>query len=275
MTGEDGAESLDALFAGLPEDGRRTLEQIGMGLPELRRMAAQDGGMVRVRGVLSEFTARQEARHPGDDEGPPERAAVQPWALLFAAAVVGVALTALGTLLIHETAVLVGVVCGLGVLFTALRTRASRGGLALRWITVAAYAALVLTVSFNTQQWYLKVRGAEQTVTIAAPLHQWTHGTRETYCRVRLGDGSVHRVLDNREKCADRAGLDGTAVVDPAGHYRPFLGTRSDIGGRAGVFAALGAAAALILAPVAAVVLGRRRPRTGHPRAGLAGGTNA
>ncbi|MFD0069003.1 hypothetical protein ACFV99_17685 [Streptomyces sp. NPDC059944] len=275
MTGRDGEESIDALFAGLPEDGRRTLEQIGMGLPELRRMAAQDGGTARVRGVLSEFTAQQEPRRPGDDEGPPVRAAVRPWALLLAVAVAGVVLTALLTPVIHETAVLVGVGCGLAVLFTALRTRESRGGLALRWITVAAYAALVLTVSFNIQQWYLKARGAEQTVTIAAPLHQWAHGTRETYCRVRLSDGSVHQVLDNREKCADRVGLDDTAVVDPAGHYRPFLGTRSDIGGTAGAIAALGAAAVLILAPVSAVVLGRRGPRTGLPRAGRTGGPGA
>ncbi|MEV8036612.1 hypothetical protein [Streptomyces sp. NPDC086182] len=258
-------ESVDDLFARLPEDGRRTLEQIGMGLPELRRMAARDGGMRQVRGVLSEFTTEPDPRRPGDDEGPAERVAVRPWALLFVAAVTGVVLTELSTLALHETALLVGAVCGAGVLFAAFRTRESRGGLALRWITVTAYVVLVLAGSFGTQQWYLRLRGAEQPVTIAEPLHQWTHGTRETYCRVRLWDGSVRQVLGNRENCADRVGLKDTAVVDTAGHYRPFLGTKADIGGTLGGFVALGATAVLILAPAGAVALGRR-PRTDRPR---------
>ncbi|MET8098268.1 hypothetical protein ABZV29_17565 [Streptomyces sp. NPDC005236] len=263
--------SVDDLFAQLPEDGRRTLEQIGMGPQELRRMAARDGGMRRVRGVLSEFTTDPRPRRPGDDEGPRARGAVLPWVLMFLAAVAGLVLTELSTLVLYETAFLVGAVWGLCVLFAAFRTRESRGGPALRWITVAAYAALVFAGSFGTQQWYLRLRGAEQRVTIAAPLHQWAHGTRETYCRVRLRDGSVRRVLGNRENCADRAGLRDTAVVDPAGHYRPFLGTRSEIGGTAGVIVALGAAAVLVLAPVGAVVLGRGS-RTRQPRAERTGG---
>lgn len=264
-------ESVDDLFARLPEDGRRTLEQIGMGLPELRRMAAGDGGMPKVRAVLSEFTSASRPRRPGDDEGPAQRTAVRPWVVLFLSALAGVVLTEASTLVLGETALLVGVVCGLGVLFAALRTRASRGGLVLRWITVAAYAVLVAAGSFGTQQWYLRLRGAEQPVTIVRPLHQWTHGTRETYCRVRLQDGSVRQVLGNREKCADRAGLRDTAVVDPVGHYRPFLGTRSEIGGTAGAVVALGGAAVLILAPACAVVLGRAQ-RSGEPGGERTGG---
>jgi hypothetical protein len=258
----DEEESVDDLFARLPEDGRRTLEQIGMGLPELRRMAARDGGMRQVRGVLSEFNVDPSPRRPGDDEGPAERAAVRPWVLLFVAAVAGVVLTELSTLVLHETALLVGAVWGLAVLFAAFRTRESRGGLALRWITVAAYVALVIAGSFGTQQWYLRLRGVEQPVTIATPLHQWAHGTQETYCRVRLRDGSVRRVLGDRKDCADRVGLRDTAVVDPAGHYRPFLGTGSEIGGTAGAVVALSAAALLALAPAGAVALGRtQRPK--------------
>ncbi|MFJ6837459.1 hypothetical protein [Streptomyces sp. NPDC091209] len=264
-------ESVDDLFARLPEDGRRALEQVGMGLPELRRMAARDGGMRQVRGVLSEFTVKSSPRRPGDDEGPEERAAVRPWALLFVAAVAGVVLTELSTLVLHETALLVGAVWGLAVLFAAFRTRESRGGLVLRWITVAAYAVLVIAGSFGTQQWYLSLRGVEQPVTIAEPLHQWTHGTRETYCRVRLRDGSVRRVLGNRENCADRVGLKDTAVVDPMGRYRPFLGTKAEIGGTAGGLAALGATAVLILAPASAVALGRG-PRIKRRRGERTGG---
>ncbi|MFI0967416.1 hypothetical protein ACH4S8_39410 [Streptomyces sp. NPDC021080] len=267
-------ESVDELFARLPEDGRRTLEQIRMGLPELRRMAAGDGGMRKVRAVLSEFTSEVRPRRPGDDEGPAQRTAVRPWVLLFVAALAGVVLTEVSTLVLHETALLVGAVCALGVLFAAFRTRESRGGLALRWITVAAYAVLVVAGSFGTQQWYLRLRGVEQPVTIVRPLHQWTHGTRETYCRVRLEDGSVHQVLGNRENCADRVGLGETAVVDPTGHYRPFLGTTSEIGGTAEAIAALGAAVVLILAPASAVALGRA-PRTGQPSGERTGGRTA
>ncbi|MFD5814901.1 hypothetical protein [Streptomyces sp. NPDC127038] len=263
-------ESVDELFARLPEDGRRTLEQVGMDLPELRRMAAGDGGMRKVRAVLSEFTSEPRSRRPGDDEGPARRTAVRPWLLLFAASLAGVVLTEVSTLALHETALLVGALCALGVVFVASRTRASRGGLVLRWITVAAYAVLVVDGSFGTQQWYLRLHGSEQRVTIVRPLHQWTHGTRETYCRVRLRDGSVHQVLGNRRDCADRTGLGDTAVVDPAGHYRPFLGTRSEIGGTAGAIVALGAAVVLILAPASAVALGRtsRNGRQGGERTG-------
>ncbi|MFF3452073.1 hypothetical protein ACFYXJ_33595 [Streptomyces sp. NPDC002667] len=264
-------ESVDDLFARLPEDGRRTLEQVGMDLPELRRMAAGDGGMRKVRAVLSEFTSEPRPRHPGDDEGPAQRTAVRPWVLLLAAALAGVVLTEVSTLVLHETALLVGAVCALGVVFVASRTRASRGGLVLRWITVAAYAVLVVDGSFGTQQWYLRLRGVEQRVTIVRPLHQWTHGTRETYCRVRLQDGSVHQVLGNRKDCAGRAGLRDTAVVDPAGHYRPFLGTRSEIGGTAGAVVALGAAVVLLLAPASAVALGRAS-RSGQPGGERTGG---
>jgi hypothetical protein len=266
--------SVDDLFARLPEDGRRTLEQIGMGLPELRRMAARDGGMRQVRGVLSEFTTEPDPRRPGDDEGPAERADVRPWALLLAAAVAGVVLTEFSTLALHETALLVGAVWGAVVLFAAFRTRESRGGLVLRWITVAAYVVLVIVGSFGTQQWYLRLRGVEQPVTIAEPLHQWTHGTRETYCRVRLRDGSVRQVLGNREDCADRVGLKDRAVVDTADHYRPFLGTKADIGGAPGGIVALGATAVLILAPASAVALGLG-PRAKRHRGERTGGVAA
>jgi len=251
--------SVDDLFAKLPEDGRRTLEQVGMGLPELRRIAAREDGMRRVRGILSEFTATSAPRRPGDDEGPARRAAMWPWIRLLLVAVAGVVVCELATPVLHKAAMLVGAVCGLGVLWAAFKTRESLGGLILRWITVAAYVVLILVGSFYTQQWYLRLRGVQQPVTIATPRHQWAHGTRETYCRVRLRDGSVHEVLSNRENCADRVGLKDTAVVDPAGHYLPFLGMKSDIGGTSGAVVALGAGAVLVLAPVGAVAVGRVR----------------
>ncbi|MFJ5289576.1 hypothetical protein [Streptomyces sp. NPDC088348] len=254
--------TVDDLFAELPEDGRRTLEEIGMGLPELRRIADGEGGMRRVRGVLSEFTAGADPRRPGDDEGPARRTAVWPWMRLLLAAVAGCVVCELSTLVLGSgLSLLVGVLCGVGVIFAALGTRVSHGGLVLRWLTVAAYFVLIFVASHTSQEWYLQLRGVEQTATITAPSHQWAHGTRQTHCRVRLRDGSVHQVFHNREDCAQRVGAKSTAVVDPSGHYLPFLGSKSDIGDTAETAVSLGAAAVLLLAPAGAAVIGRARPR--------------
>ena len=259
MASED-EPSVDDLFTELPADGRRALEEVGMGLPELRRVAAREDGMRQVRGILSEFTTTAHPpRRPGDDEGPARRTALMPWVRLLLVAVAGVVLCGLSTLLLHEAAVLVGAVCGLGVVWAAFKTRQSHGGLVLRWITVAAYVVLVVVGSFFSQQWYLRLSGVEQTATIATPRHQWEHGTQETYCRVRLRDGSVEDVLGNRQECAGRAGFENSVVADPSGHYRPFLGKKSEIGGTLGGAVAIGAGAVLILAPVSAMVSGRAR----------------
>lgn len=261
----DDERTVDDLFAELPEDGRRTLEQIGMGLPELRRMAAGEGGMRQVRGILSEFTAKADPRRPGDDEGPAQRTALWPWLRLSLAAVAGFVVSELSNVVLGGgLSLLVGVLCGVGVVVGALKTRESRGGLVLRWLTVAAYYVLIFVASHAGQEWYLQLRGVEQTVTIAAPSHQWAHGARQTYCRVRLPDGAVHEVLSNREDCADRVGAKSTAVVDPSGRYRPFLGPKSDIGDTVETAVSLGAAVVLVLAPAGAVALGRirRSPRT-------------
>jgi hypothetical protein len=254
--------TVDDLFAELPEDGRQTLEQIGMGLPELRRIAIGEGGMRKVRGILSEFTAKADPRRPGDDEGPAQRTAAWPWLRLLLAAVAGFIVCELSTLVLGVgLALLVGVLCGVGVISAALGTRESRGGLVLRWLTVAVYYVLIIVASYTAQEWYLQLRGVEQTVTITVPSHQWAHGTRQTYCRVRLQDGSVHQVFRNREDCADRIGAKSTAVVDPSGRYGPFLGSKSDIDDTVETAVSLAAASVLVLAPVSAAVIGRARPR--------------
>jgi hypothetical protein len=257
-------QTVDDLFAELPEDGRRTLEEIGMGLPELRRIAVGEGGMRKVRGILSEFTAKADPRRRGDDEGPAQRSAVWPWLRLLLAAVAGFVVCELASFVLGSAlSLMVGVLCGVGVIFAALGTRESHGGLVLRWLTVAAYYVLIFVASYTTQEWYLQLRGVETTVTITTPSHQWAHGTRQTYCQVRLPDGSVHKVFSNREDCADRVGAKTTAVVDPSDHYRPFLGSKSDIGDTFETAVSLGAAAVLVLAPAGAVALGRiRRARS-------------
>ncbi|MBW8799481.1 MAG: hypothetical protein JF597_39670 [Streptomyces sp.] len=249
--------SVDELFAELPEKWQRSLEEVGMGLPELRRIAAGPDGMRRVRTILAEFS------EAGPASRPPRMVyggatPVWPWARLLLVAVVSVAVCLLSSLFVGKAAAFVGLLLGLPVIRVAFKTRDSRGAPVARYVTAAAYLVLVLVGSYFANAWYLQLRGVEQTVTIATPTHQWTHGTRETYCRVRLRDGSVHEVVDNRENCADRIGQTTTAVVDPAGHYKPSLGTKSEMGGLLEGYVCLGAAVVLVLAPVTVVAVGRR-----------------
>ena len=249
--------SVDELFAELPEKWQRSLEEVGLGLPELRRIAAGRDGMRRVRTILAEFseaTSNPRPARAGYGGGIP----VWPWARLFLVAVVSAVVCLVCSLFIGKAAAFVGLLLGLPVFWMALKTRDSRGAPVARYVTAAAYLVLVLVGSYFANAWYLRMRGVEQTVTIAAPTRQWTHGTRETYCRVRLRDGSVHEVIDNKENCAGRIGQTTTAVVDPAGHYKPSLGGKSEIGGVVEGYICLGAAAVLLLAPVTVVVIGRR-----------------
>ncbi|MFD4504527.1 hypothetical protein [Streptomyces sp. NPDC058457] len=260
MASED-ERSVDELFAELPEKWQRSLEEVGLGLPELRRIAAGPDGTRRVRTILAEFSEATTNPRParagwtGYGGGTP----VWPWARLLLVAVVSVVVCLLSSLFIGKAAAFVGLLLGLPVFWVAFKTRDSRGAPVARYATAAAYLVLVLVGSYFANAWYLQLRGVEQTVTIATPTHQWTHGTRETYCRVRLRDGSVHEVIDNKENCADRVGQTTTAVIDPAGHYKPSLGTKSEIGGLLEGYVCLGAAVVLVLAPVTAVVMGRRK----------------
>ncbi|MFD8811192.1 hypothetical protein ACFV23_06825 [Streptomyces sp. NPDC059627] len=257
MASED-ERSVDELFAELPEKWQRSLEEVGMGLPELRRIAAGPDGMRRVRTILAEFSEATTSLRPartGFGGGTP----VWPWARLLLVAAVSVIVCLLSSLFIGKAAAFVGLLLGLPVIWVAFKTRDSRGAPVARYVTAAAYLVLVLVGSYFANAWYLQLRGVEQTVTIATPTHQWTHGTRETYCRVRLRDGSVHEVIDNKQNCADRVGQTTTAVVDPAGHYKPSLGTKSEIGGGLEGYVCLGAAVVLVLAPVTVVVMGRRK----------------
>ncbi|GGN85924.1 hypothetical protein GCM10011579_077180 [Streptomyces albiflavescens] len=249
--------SVDELFAQLPKEGQLALEQVGMGLLELRRIAAGEGGIRQVRGILSEFTTNSHPRRLGDDEGPTERSEVWPWMRLLLVAVAGVVICLLSTYLINSTALFVGWACAVPVAWALFKTRLSRGGLAARCLVGAAYIVLIWMGSYSADEWYLQVRGQETTVTYAKPHYSESHGARVTYCRVKLPDGSFREVFRNDKWCTDLVGSKTTAVVDPAGHYRPVLGHKSDVGGTVDGYVCLGAAAVLVLAPLTAAALGR------------------
>lgn len=262
--------SVDELFAALPQTSRRALEEAGLGLPELRRRAAEEGGMRRVLGVLSEFSVSSRPRR-FDGEGPLQWLDVWPWLRMFFVAVAGFAVCELLNPVMGALSLFVGLVFGVGVRVAGFGIDDSRRDVNLRRLTVLAYHVLIVVAAFTTHQWYVQLHGLEQTVTIVAPDHEMSRGFRQTYCRVRLSDGSVHRVLGNRENCADpsRTGDRATAVVDPSGSYGPFLGARADIDSTLPTAVSLTSAAVLLLAPATAVAL--RRPRRVRKTDGAAG----
>ncbi|WP_406443202.1 hypothetical protein OHB14_30040 [Streptomyces sp. NBC_01613] len=252
--------TVDELFAELPEKWQRALEEVGLGLPELRRMAADDGDTRRVRTILADLTADSRPRRFGG-KGPLRLLVGRPWLRLLLAALAGFVVCELSNLVLGEFSLLLGTLVGVGVIMAAQDAGNSRRELVLPWFTAVAYFVLIFVASRATQEWYLQLRGVEQTVTLAAPSRPLSHGIRETYCRVRLADGSVHQVFSNREKCADRmrTGDRATAVVDPSGFYGPFLGAKPDIDDTVETAVSLSAAAVMVLAPLGVMALGRLR----------------
>ncbi|MEW2300596.1 hypothetical protein AB0958_11565 [Streptomyces sp. NPDC006655] len=262
MTRKDG-RTVDELFAGLPPTKQRTFEEVGLGLPELRRIAEEDGHTRRVQRILD-----IDGGKPSDD---PARA--WPWIRLPLVALVGVAVCLASTYLIGRYAVFVGLVWSVAVIWTAVSAPLRRGGPVLRGVVVAAYVVLVWLGSQQADRWYLQVRGQETTVTYAKAVDRGSHGVTTLYCRVKLPDGAIRQVFDNDKWCTDvtMVGTRTQAVVDPAGHYRPFLGHKSDLDNGIIDYLCLGAAVVLVLAPVTAVALIPRRPRP-STRAGGPGG---
>ncbi|MFF1764077.1 hypothetical protein [Streptomyces sp. NPDC058249] len=265
MASGDG-QTADELFARLPKGKQRALEEVGLGLPELRRIAAEDGSVRRVRNIL-DF----DGDRPKEDSS-----TVWPWIRLLLMAVAGVVICLLSTYLINDSALLVGAVCGLAVIWAGVKAPSSRGGLTVRCLVGAAYVVLIWVGSLSADKWYLQVRGQETTVTYAKPVNLGSHGVRTLYCRVKLPDGSVRQVFHNDKWCTDTnmVGTRVDAVIDPAGHYRPVLGHTSDIGNDVFDYLCLGAAAVLVVAPLAAAVMGGVAEARGSRR-GPANGTAA
>ncbi|MET9912734.1 hypothetical protein ABZZ74_39135 [Streptomyces sp. NPDC006476] len=260
----------DELFARLPSSTRRTLEQIGLGLPVLRRIAAEEGGERRVRHIVSEFTPSADWRDLGRDTP------VWRWIRLLLVAAAGVAVCLASTYLVGPYALLVGVVCAPAVGWAGSRARASGAELVVCCLVGFSYVVLIWVGSQQADQWYLHLRGRAARVTYARPLRSESHGVSTLYCRVRLPDGSVRQVIRNDKTCteATMVGLRTRAVVDPAGHYRPFLGGVSDLGFGFWDHLCLGAATVLVLAPLTTALVSGRSALRGRG-SGRAGGATA
>ncbi|MFD8721891.1 hypothetical protein ACFV2H_28835 [Streptomyces sp. NPDC059629] len=257
-------QTVDEQFARLPRSRQRELEAKGLGLPRLREIALEEGGEPAVRHILAEHSRPTSGWDFDGDRRTDENRAVWPWIRLLLAAVISVVLCLLSTYVLNSSALFVGAACGVAVAWAGFRTRRSLGGLVACGLVAIAYVAVIWMGSYAADEWYLHLRGTETTVTYAKPLHeQASHGVRVTYCRVTLPNGTVRRVFQNDERCADETlvGAKTLAVIDPSDHYRPVLGGKSAIGGTTAAYVCLGAAAVLVLAPLTAAVMSRSNER--------------
>ncbi|MGW7541327.1 hypothetical protein ACWGKQ_09430 [Streptomyces sp. NPDC054770] len=278
MARQGDGDTVDEQFARLPPTAQTALEENGLGLPQLRRLASEEGGEQRVRLILSEFAPSASDpigwwEYGGDIDGR-RRGPVWPWLRLLLVAVASVALCLLSTYWINGQALFVGGALVVPVAWAAFRTRWSRGGFVACGLIGAAYLVLIWVGSYTADEWYLHLRGQVATVTYEKPENVGSHGVTTLACRVKLPDGSVRQAFSNDKWCTDEVmvGTKRTAVIDPSGHYRPFLGHKSDIGGTAAGYVCLGAAAVLVLAPLTAAVMSRANEKRGK-RGGRATGT--
>ena len=269
-------QTVDEQFARLPKSVRRALEEKGLGLPKLREIALQDNGERIVQHILSEYSVSSSRWDFAGDRWTDESRTVWPWLRLLLVAVVGVVLCLLSTSVLDASALFVGAACGLAVVWAGFKTRRSTGGIVACGLVAAAYVVLIWMGSYAADEWYLQLRGQEATVTYATAVNHGSHGIRTLYCRVRLADGSVRQVFQNDDRCTDTAmvGTKTRAVIDPAGHYRPVLGSKSDIGGTVDGYVCLGAALVLVVAPLTAAFMSGRNESRGN-RTGRVGGAVA
>ncbi len=251
--------ALDSLLDRLTEDNRAALAARGLDLDVLRSLCSTEPGTRLVWELL-------QAPPPDDPDGPPDRlpngsggrGALGGWLLVEAVAFAGVAATVGIDVLIGRVALLFGLAYLLFVLFLVMaRVRRTPGYGAATGLVAAAFLVLMVVGVFEAPAWYLAVRGTQARATLAAPAHQWTHGARVAYCRVRLPGGAVRQVAVNAGDCATAAGRPTRVVYDPAGWFAPRLGTAAQLDAPVSGGVAGGAAAVLLLAPLAA--LARRR----------------
>jgi len=249
--------TVDELFAALPPFRQQVMEQVGLGLAELRRMAAEDGNVRRVRLILADLDSDPRPRSG-------ERPVVWKWIRLPLIAFVGVVICLASTYLIDRYALFVGALWGMAIIWAAVGAPDLHGGAVVRGLVVAAYVVLCLLGTWQADTWYLRVRGQEAWATYVRPEHSVSHGATTLTCRIRLPDGSIREVFGNDKWCTHE-GLIGTrtrAVIDPAGHYRPFLGRKSDLGIGVYDYLCLGAGVILVLTLPAALIGGVRESRS-------------
>lgn len=260
-------ELLDALSPA----NRSTLAAAGFGMERLRELAATEPGERQVRHIITEFGAEPGRRAAlrrfwrsvrSGGAAVPDRPGVvaRHWALILLTAGAGLAaVVAADVLVARPLGFVVAALAWTGLLLLVLTGPDTRRRDGLSALAVVAATVLMATAVLAAPSWYLAVRGRQAQAALAAPEHSWAHGSRVTYCRVRLPDGRVRRVDHNDSTCA-RAGHARVAVVyDPDDRVAPVLGRASGLGTVSGPVA--GGAGGLLVAAAAAAVAGAARRR--------------
>jgi hypothetical protein len=235
-----GEVGIGEFLDGLPPRTVRVLAEAGFEMGLLRHLGTTEAGARQVRHIVAEFgrvPRRDRVRErlgalaagAGTAAGPGRVAAY--WSVALLGAVLGLAATL-------SASVLVARILGLAVagavwvalVFLLLMSPGARGRDVAVLLGLAAAAVLLFTAFLNAPQWYLAARGQQVTATLATPLRTWSHGSRVTYCRVRLPDGRVRQVDHSDRTCAADEGRPVTVVYDPGGHTGPVLGDKASLG---------------------------------------------
>ncbi|HEY5833139.1 hypothetical protein [Streptomyces sp.] len=237
-----------ALLDGLSGRTRRTLARAGFDMPRLRELASTPPGERQVRHIVSEFglfPAREAGLKARFRAQAPALRVAAGWAGVLGGAAAGLAAVCAASVLGDRLlGLLTALIAAVGVVALLVRTPESRGRDLAHLLGLAAVAVLFFTAFLHAPQWYLAVRGEQVAATLATPVATWAHGSLVPHCRVRLPDGSVHRVDQDDRGCATATGRRVQVVHDPAGHLSPELG---DKGGLGAISAAVAATAGLVL----------------------------
>lgn len=250
-----------ALLDGLSARTRRTLARAGFDMPRLRELASTPSGERQVRHIVSEFglfPAREAGLRARLSASSPARRVAVGWARVLGGTAAGLAAVSAASVLGDRLlGLLTALIAAVGVVALLVRTPESRGRDLANLLGLASVAVLFFTAFMNAPQWYLAVRGEQAAATLATPVATWTHGSLVPHCRVRLPDGSVHRVDQDDRTCATAPGRPVQVVYDPAGHLSPELGAKDGLGTISAAVAAIAGFVLLATATAAIAAVAR------------------
>jgi hypothetical protein len=268
MTEQEGEQPIGELLDGLGPSARKALAASGFDLPRLRELALTEPR--QVRHIVTEFggevTARLARSHAWEFAGTPGRTAAF-WGLTLLIAATGTALAVIATVLVDfPLGAGVGVLVLIGLLLLRSALGPSPRVQLLYTLTLVATIVLVFGAVLYAPQWYLAVRGTQATGTLESPVYVWEHGSHNAYCRVRLPDGTVHRMRGDG-RCDHETGSPTPVVYDPHHRVGPVLGHREGLGATSRAVAE-GAGAVVIATAVTGTALAYRRRGAGRLRTG-------
>lgn len=258
MAERDG-QTVGELLDGLSAKTRKTLAHSGFDMARLRELAGTPPGEKQVRHIVTEFGLRPARPLDHESGAITRREVAAAWARTLLGTLLGLTAVMAASILVDRLlGLFVGVLAGMGVMALLLTGPQSRGRELAALVGLTAVAVLYFTAFMNAPQWYLAARGKQVAAVLQAPLRSWSHGSRVAHCRVRLPDGTTHKVDQDNATCASDVGATVQVVYDPSGRLAPALGKKATLGRISRPVA--GCAAALLASAATGAVLaaGRR-----------------